>query len=57
MKLISDVGLIAPPFFIMLADSGQINTLNPIWVSFIESSVMAVVFPAQGPPVMQILVI
>ena len=56
VKFISFVGIKAPPFFRVFAASGTNNTLKPIWVNIKVSSVKAVVLPAHGPPVRQILV-
>jgi hypothetical protein len=52
-----DVDAKALPFFSTFAASGTSNTLKPFCVNLKESSVSAVVFPAHGPPVTQILVI
>jgi hypothetical protein len=47
----------APPFINRVAASGTYNTLKPIYVSTVVRVVRAVVLPAHGPPVKQILVI
>jgi hypothetical protein len=47
----------APPFIIRVAASGTTKTLKPLYMSDSEILAMAVVLPAQGPPVMQIFLI
>lgn len=48
--------IIAPPLEIKVAASGTISTLYPNYVSSPAMLARAVVFPAQGPPVMRIRV-
>lgn len=47
----------APPFIKIVAASGTYSTLKPICCKTTDKVAKAVVFPAQGPPVKQILVI
>ena len=47
----------APPFINIVAASGTCNTLKPIYYRTTDKVAKAVVLPAQGPPVKQILVI
>ena len=51
------VYIIAPPFINMVAASGTCRTLNPIYVMTLFRVARAVVLPAHGPPVKQILMI
>lgn len=53
-KLSPRISVFTPPFERTSNASGTIKTLNPCYVSTFESVVIAVVFPEQGPPVMQI---
>lgn len=46
----------APPFMRRVAASGTSSILKPIWVRVEDRVAIAVVLPAQGPPVRQILV-
>ena len=56
-SVILPVSMKAPPFMSKVAASGTCSTLNPICWSTTDSVARAVVLPAQGPPVRQILVI
>jgi hypothetical protein len=51
------VSIIAPPFISIVAASGTNKTLKPNYYSTVDKVESAVVLPAHGPPVKQILVI
>ena len=48
---------LAPPLASSVAVSSTNSTVYPFWVNAFWIQLMAVVFPAQGPPVMTIFVI
>jgi hypothetical protein len=51
----SELTMKAPPFMRVVAASGTAKTFMPIYVKLYFRSAKAVVFPAQGPPVRQIV--
>lgn len=55
-SVIFGVWINAPPIFRIVAASGTNKTLYPIYLRWISRVDKAVVLPAQGPPVRQILV-
>ena len=55
--VIFPVWINAPPFIKMVAASGTCKTRYPIYFKWRDNVARAVVLPAQGPPVKQILVI
>lgn len=56
-RVILPVSIKAPPFISRVAASGTCSTLKPICCKTTDSVASAVVLPAHGPPVKQILVI
>jgi len=56
-RVIFGVSIKAPPFIKMVAASGTYSTLKPICYRTTDNVARAVVLPAHGPPVKQILVI
>lgn len=51
------ISSMAPLFIIIVAASGIVNTLKPDFSIYVRISNIAVVLPAQGPPVRHILYI